>query len=218
MDANTFITDPFLHSVLAAAELAQTQCMQMLDFLDRNRSSDESETTELELSKQQKLLNTHLARLRRLNRKAVLDTRSTKQQTAEAKSEIDTLHLQLQNLYYEQRHLRGEIAACEGYDHKYQSLPLISADEFLETHSDLREADERDLMIARINHEHAERQALEEQRQGLLKKKQSLIAQNNEKKEELTGLDKEVEKFVNAAAAVEKKFEAHASKKQVVAA
>ena len=30
--------------------------------------------------------------------------------------EIDALHLQLQNLYYEQRHLRGEIAGCEDYE------------------------------------------------------------------------------------------------------
>lgn len=67
-------------------------------------------------------------------------------------------------------------------------------------------------MIARINHEHAERQALEEQRQGLLKKKQSLIAENNKKKDELAGLDKEVEKFLNYATAVQKKFDMHQQK------
>nr|GFD57658.1 hypothetical protein [Tanacetum cinerariifolium] len=41
--------------------------------------------------------------------------RRTKQETSEARQEIDELHLQLQNLYYEQRHLRGEIRGCEEY-------------------------------------------------------------------------------------------------------
>lgn len=116
MEAENFITDPSLQGVLKAAEEARTQCIEMLDWLDRNRSDSPSTEAQLELSKQQKLLNTRIATLRRLNRRAVFDTRATKQQTAEAKSEIDTLHLQLQNLYYEQRHLRGEIAACEGYE------------------------------------------------------------------------------------------------------
>jgi len=33
------------------------------------------------------------------------------------RQEVDKLHLQLQNLYYEQRHLQGEIAACESYEY-----------------------------------------------------------------------------------------------------
>jgi len=64
-------------------------------------------------------------------------------------------------------------------------------------------------MVARINHEHAERQTLEEQRQGLLKKKQSLINDNNKKKDELAALDKEIEKFLGSAAPVQQKFDQH---------
>ncbi|GAB7349512.1 hypothetical protein MBLNU459_g0219t1 [Dothideomycetes sp. NU459] len=215
MDATTFVSDPFLQSVLHSAAEARSQCMQMLDFLDRNRvQSEASPQKQLELSSQQKLLSARLAKLRGLNRRAILDTRTTKQQTAEAKSEIDTLHLQLQNLYYEQRHLRGEIAGCEGYDHKYHLLPLIPVDDFLAIKPDLQGASEHDLMVARIGHEHVERQALEEQRQGLLKKKQSLIAENNKKKDELAALDKEVEKFLNSATAVQKKFELHEQSEQ----
>ena len=114
----SMISDPALQSVLACAADSRAQCMSMLDFLDQNRvtaSSSPGEAAQLELSKHQKLLTANLARLRGLHRKATFDARSTKQQTSEAKSEIDTLHLQLQNLFYEQRHLRGEIAACEDY-------------------------------------------------------------------------------------------------------
>lgn len=55
------------------------------------------------------------------------------------------------------------------------------------------------LTIARIEHEHAERQALEEQRQGLLKKKQGLIADNKKRKDDLANLDKDLEKFIDVS-------------------
>ena len=126
MTASTpLVTDPSLQSVLQAAALARTQSLAILDLLDAHHSSssttDNNNTTDptsqaLELSLQQKKLNTHLAHLRGLNRKAILGVRSTKQETGEARQEIDALHLQLQNLYYEQRHLRGEIAGCEDYE------------------------------------------------------------------------------------------------------
>ena len=73
-------------------------------------------------------------------------------------------------------------------------------------------------MVARINHEHAERQTLEEQRQGLLKKKQSLINDNNKKKDELAALDKEIEKFIGAAIPVQQKFDQHDQQNQEAAA
>lgn len=115
----SIITDPFLTSVLSAADLARQQCVALLDLLDAHPlppNTPPSRETELELSKQQKLLYSYLARARGLNRSAILGVRQTKQATAEARQEIDTLHLQLQNLYYEQRHLRGEIGACEAYE------------------------------------------------------------------------------------------------------
>lgn len=51
-------------------------------------------------------------------------------------------------------------------------------------------------MVARIDHEHAVRVELEEQRLALLKKKQGLIAENKKRKEDLANLDKDLEKFI----------------------
>ncbi|TVY30467.1 putative THOC5 family protein [Lachnellula hyalina] len=134
-------------------------------------------------------------------------TRASPRRTPEARQEIDRLHLALQNLYYEERHLQGEIVACESYDHKYQQLPLIPVDQFLADHPEHAGADEVALTIARIDHEHAERLALEEQRQALLKKKQGLIADNKKRKEDLANLDKDLEKFIDAAKPIQKTFE-----------
>lgn len=91
--------------------------------------------------------------------------------------------------------------------HKYLQLPLIPVDQFLAEHPEHADADEVALTIARIDHEHAERLALEEQRQGLLKKKQGLIADNKKRKDDLANLDKDLEKFIDAAKPIQKTFE-----------
>ena len=124
MTIEGIVADPFLQSVLDTSTLTRQQCMTLLDHASANplsASEPPSQATQLELSKQQKLLYSYLAQLRGLNRNALLGVRNTKQSTAEARQEIDRLHLQLQNLYYEQRHLRGEIAACESYEYEYDT-------------------------------------------------------------------------------------------------
>ena len=116
---STIVTDPFLQKVLETSTQTREQCSQLIDFAEANAVSASHTTppdVQLELSKRQKLLYSYLAQLRGLNRNAILQVRGTKQTTAEARQEIDRLHLQLQNLYYEERHLRGEIAACESYE------------------------------------------------------------------------------------------------------
>jgi THO complex subunit 5 len=87
------------------------------------------------------------------------------------------------------------------------SLPLISEEEFLSQFPEKMELSEHDLMIARIEHEMSERTALEEKRQGLLKHKQALIAENNKRKQDLANLDKDLEKFIDAAGPIIRTFE-----------
>ena len=64
-------------------------------------------------------------------------------------------------------------------------------------HPELTEDDEKTLMFARINHELSEREILEQERQGLLKKKQGLIADNKKRKDDLASLDKDLETFID---------------------
>ena len=85
------------------------------------------------------------------------------------------------------------------HSHKYLQLPLIPVEEFLSLHLEHADADEDALTIARIEHEHAEREALEQQRQGLLKKKQGLIADNKKRKDDLANLDKQLENFIDVS-------------------
>lgn len=126
MSATSIITDPVLTSVLAAAHETRQQCNSILDFISSQNASASASTAvyeDTQLLTAQKTLSTRLAILRGLNRKAILSVRNTKHETSEKRQEIDALHLQLQNLYYEQRHLRGEIRACEDYEFVF-SIPI----------------------------------------------------------------------------------------------
>lgn len=66
---------------------------------------------------------------------------------------------------------------------------------------------ENELTIARIEHEHFERQKLEQERQELLKKKSGLIADNKKRKDDLAGLDKMLENFLSSADPILKTLE-----------
>lgn len=83
------------------------------------------------------------------------------------------------------------------HSHEYQKLPLIPVEEFLAKHHEHSEADENALMVARIEDERREREALEQQRQELLKRKQKLIAENKKRREDLANLDNDLEKFID---------------------
>jgi Fms-interacting protein/Thoc5 len=81
--------------------------------------------------------------------------------------------------------------------HKYLSLPLVPVEEFLALFPEHTDSDAHELMIARINHEHAEREKLEQARQELLKRKQALIAENKKRKDDLANLDQDLERFID---------------------
>lgn len=120
MTIGDIITDESLQPVLSTSADTLAQCHQLLALLNPETiPADSASVHELSLaaSKQQKVLCALLAQLRGQNRDACFRVRDTKQATAEARQEIDRLHLQLQNLYYEQKHLTGEIAACEAYEY-----------------------------------------------------------------------------------------------------
>lgn len=96
----------------------------------------------------------------------------------------------------------GHCLLTGGYSHKYQHLPMIPAEEFIERQPEHAGADEKSLMMARINHEHSEREVLEQERQELLRKKQILIAENKKRKDDLASLDSDLEKFIDVSLAI----------------
>lgn len=117
MAIEELISDPTLQPLLETSRTTLSQTLAVLSWLEGTAASA-SPTLEqkLDLAEQQKILYAYVAKLRGQHRQAAFGARATKQETAEARQEVDRLLLQLQNLYYEQRHLMGEIGACEGYE------------------------------------------------------------------------------------------------------
>lgn len=215
MAQTDIITDPYLQSVVQVAAQAREQSLAILDLINTFPSTDPTELENeqlMRLSKQQKQLTAYLAQLRSRNRRSIAGVRQTRQETAEARQEVDSLHLELQNLYYEQRHLRGEIAACESYDHTYEQIDMLPAEDFLALHPEHADLSEHDLTVARIRDEKAQRMALEEERAALAKTKEGLVASTGAQKDELLKLDTEFEKWIAGEGAVRKTLEAREKK------
>jgi len=115
MAIDDVVREPSLAMVLQISGQAREQAAALVSLLKQGLEEDTPELR-AQTSKAQKLLISTISHLRGLHRNANLAARETKAQTADARQEVDRLHLQLQNLYYEQRHLEGEIAACESYE------------------------------------------------------------------------------------------------------
>jgi THO complex subunit 5 len=73
-------------------------------------------------------------------------------------------------------------------------------------------SNEHDLTVARIQDEYTARQQLEDQRQALQKRKEALLKETNAKKEELSKLDVEVEKWIAGESNVRKILDAREKK------
>lgn len=127
MAIDEIVAEPSLAMVLQISTHAREQATTLADLMSRAIEQDPvSPELQAEISRQQKLLFTNVSHLRGLHRSAYFAARETKTQTSEARQEVDRLHLQLQNLFYEQRHLEGEISACESYEYvECQTLDFL---------------------------------------------------------------------------------------------
>lgn len=201
------IQDPFLNSILGAAATLREQTSALLELVNKHYKSSssgkESAIIPPDLHNRQADLSTGITELRNQNRHVAHLVRDTKATTSVSRAEVDRLHLGLQNLYYEERHLVGEIAGCEEYVHPYTQLPLIPDDKFFAKYPEWltrkdeegEENGERGLMRARIDEEKREREELEARRIELVKRKEELVKENSKKKEALNDLDKQLETF-----------------------
>ncbi|KAA8905534.1 Fms-interacting protein-domain-containing protein [Sphaerosporella brunnea] len=184
---------------LEVAERTRQLCHEIISALEAASDGEPSDQVQAERLRQRKQLNALVMQLKSLHRSAIMSSREAKKATGKACQEVDRLHLQLQNLYYEQRHLRGEKQCLQGFPvrlpHKYTSLPLIPVEKFLAQHPEFQQTDPHNLMIARLKNWKVVREELEKQRKELLIEKQALIAENKKRKDDLDSLDEQLKKF-----------------------
>ena len=106
------LTDP---SILHVRDTINQIKLVANRFLELRSRPDLSEYESCQLSIDQKKLTNLKIMLRGFNREMYLENRSVKASTSEAKAQVDNLYLNLQNLKYEQQHLRSEIQDCRNY-------------------------------------------------------------------------------------------------------
>jgi THO complex subunit 5 len=106
------LTDPSILHVRDTINQIELVANRFLDLRSRPELS-EDESRQLAVN-QKKLTNLKIM-LRGFNREMYLENRAVKTSTSEAKAQVDNLYLNLQNLKYEQQHLRSEIQDCKNY-------------------------------------------------------------------------------------------------------
>lgn len=107
------LTDPSILHVRDTISQLRLIANRVLALRARMGDLPEDENSQLETD-QKKLRNLKIM-LRGFNREMYLQNRAVKQNTSDAKAEVDNLYLSLQNLKYEQGHLRSEIQDCRNY-------------------------------------------------------------------------------------------------------
>ena len=110
-----FIKDPALQNCLEVADRTRHLCHEIVTTLENATDGGQSDQARIEQSRKQKNLSALVVQLKALHRAAIMLPRDAKEATNEARRDVDRLHLQLQNLHYEQRHLRGKITACREF-------------------------------------------------------------------------------------------------------
>ncbi|KAF9782819.1 Fms-interacting protein-domain-containing protein [Thelephora terrestris] len=146
------------------------------------------------------------------NRAANAQTRSHKQATADARTQMDQAHLVLQNLLYEKRHLEREIEKCRQFASMHQDIPLYSMELFTILAPDESKTEEilndpHQLIINRLNFELSERQRLDRRKKELQQQKDVLIKETKDKVAAIDNVRQQLDIFLKAATEAQKKVD-----------
>lgn len=109
------VKDPQLQSTLDLSARTGQGCVQLTELLESQNGRTAKGDAAVQQAKLAKIIRAQLSELRGAHRDVALGSRLTKQLTADAKAEVDKLHLLYANLAYEEQHLREEIINCESH-------------------------------------------------------------------------------------------------------
>ncbi|KAI9599600.1 Fms-interacting protein-domain-containing protein [Syncephalis fuscata] len=139
-----------------------------------------------------------VAKLKQFNRTAYFNGRDAKAYATTFRDNLEKQHLDLQNLLYEQTHLREEIRKCREREYLYTEVDMYTQEEFMEKASEelcTTSVDAHTLMLNRLQFELQERERLKEQENELLKQRQEFLYENKKRGEELRQVDDQFEAF-----------------------
>jgi THO complex subunit 5 len=196
-----------VRDTIAQIKLLTTRILNLQARLDLSEEESRQLATDHKKLTNQKII------LRGSNRDMYLQNRAAKNATADSKAQVDNLYLNLQNMKYEQQHLRSEIQDCRNYAYAllsdfqaymgstlYTSLDLLSEEEFLAAHSELAGLEGHELMLKRLEHEAEQRVELEAKRKELVSRRTATQADSKKRKNDLDNLTETLKKFIEVCA------------------
>ncbi|EPY49470.1 THOC5 protein [Schizosaccharomyces cryophilus OY26] len=186
---------------LETLESAKRLCLQI--HSNKNEDPVNGQQRAHEIKKQ---LSARLLLLRAVNRESYEQLQRAKGATSEHRAALEQALVNLQALQYQKLHLNAIIKDYHGKEHLYTQLPLMSKEEFLKDHSELQNATDHEVMIARLQDELKERQRLSGLKQDLLKRKATLISENKAKRIKLEKLDDKLEAFFRSVIPVQEYY------------
>ncbi|MBW0545101.1 hypothetical protein O181_084816 [Austropuccinia psidii MF-1] len=193
--------------------LVSTQLINIANGLLASKlsPSDPSDPNQEEFTCEDRFLDAAtplFATLKALNRSSSGLVVESKAKTQQARNELDQVHLGLQNLIYERRHLEKEIKKCQEFESEFQNISIHPLEEYFARNPEdnTHDIDPHELMIKRLKYELSERKRFEAEKKELLQKKLKLSKENDEKKSKLDDLEKQLDRFVSSAKEIQAKM------------
>ncbi|KAA8911434.1 hypothetical protein TRICI_003818 [Trichomonascus ciferrii] len=174
-------------------------------------SGNEDEKTTSDLRRQ---IMTGLVQLRMLNKQAQDSVHQTKEDTTRARQELDNIQLDMQNVLYQNKHLRSEIERCTDYESRLESIDLVPIEEFTKDNPDVQtdQLDDHQLTLERLRDEERRRLNLFFIKTRLQETKKQLQSETENLKEDLEDMktfNSQMNKIVEGAEPLRKTLDKH---------
>ncbi|KAG8035842.1 hypothetical protein G9C98_002968 [Cotesia typhae] len=165
-----------------------------------NESSVKDEIRELQIQTSLSFIE-----LKKLNRMEKFRTKFARDSLADAKSEVDSRHLQLQNLLYEVMHLKKEVVKCLQFKSKDELIELVSEEKFYKeapeslSQPEITKNNDHKLRLARLEWELTQRKQLSSLCDELTDNKKTVAESIETKQQRLDNLGPQLRSILEAS-------------------
>ncbi|KAI1317698.1 hypothetical protein EDD11_008004 [Mortierella claussenii] len=151
-----------------------------------------------------------LLALKTLNRDVQQQERNLRNELNEQKLMVGNVDLGYQNINYQRKYLKNEIARCHDMETIYQDVPLVSLEEFKNTAPDdllNTSSDDHELMLHRLCFELEERKRYDAEKRRLLGVKVQLTKSNKSRKAQISKVEKQLGQYIQASESLQTLFQ-----------
>ncbi|KAF9571780.1 hypothetical protein EC968_010651 [Mortierella alpina] len=150
-----------------------------------------------------------LTLLKVANRNALQHERNLRNDLTDQKLSVGKVDLGYQNIKYQRKYLLNEIARCHDMETFYQDVPLVPLEQFHQSApEELRNAaDERQLMLNRLQFELEERKRFDAEKRRLLAVKVQLTKANKARKAQITKIENQLESYIESSQSIQDLFQ-----------